>query len=409
MQYISFCENVFLTNGAKKSTISDYNNLRLYHLTEDETAFISRVIGHYPDALSLTQSDLQQIEFLRKKKLITYSNFLNNGQIKKKYTTSIDFAWVEITSQCNLKCLHCYNESDSHCLQKMEISDFIHVADELAALGIGRIQFIGGEPLLLGLGLAQMIQYARPLFSSIEIFTNGTLLTDEWVDFFKEYQIKVALSVYSYDSAQHDKVTQVEGSHKQTVTSIQKLSNKGVKYRVANVLMKGIELSDKNTELYYLNPNKDVVRFSGRGNLGLISRELIKKRLITERSFSMPLSYNLFKRNMSGHNCFARRVYIASDLTVYPCVMERRISHGNLRTCSLRDILQENIIRLDKDHINGCKDCEFRYCCHDCRPDSLSEDLYAKPWYCTYNPYTGNWQDEEEFINDLEQKYSIKF
>ena len=64
---------------------------------------------------------------------------------------------------------------------------------------------------------------------------------------------------------------------------------------------------------------------------------------------------------------------------------------------------------MTKDHINVCKDCEFRYCCHDCRPDSLSNDVYAKPWYCTYNPYSGEWIDVEEYIDFLEAKYDIKF
>ena len=173
--------------------------------------------------------------------------------------------------------------------------------------------------------------------------------------------------------------------------------------------MKGVRLCKKTTDLYELNSNKDVVRMCGRGNLSLLTRELIKKRLITKKSFSLPLNYKLFERISHGHNCFGRRLYIATNLDVYPCVMERRISHGSLRNNSLKNILNSNIFEMTKDHINVCKDCEFRYCCHDCRPDSLSNDVYAKPWYCTYNPYSGEWIDVEEYIDFLEAKYDIKF
>ena len=89
--------------------------------------------------------------------------------------------------------------------------------------------------------------------------------------------------------------------------------------------------------------------------------------------------------------------------------MERRIYHGNLKDNHLKNILNENIFTLGKDKIKECKDCEFRYCCFDCRPDALSEDVYAKPWNCTYNPYTGSWADIEDFITEIEKEYGVKF
>ena len=43
--------------------------------------------------------------------------------------------------------------------------------------------------------------------------------------------------------------------------------------------------------------------------------------------------------------------------------------------------------RLSKDRIPGCKDCEFRYACFDCRPDAMegSSDYLSKP-KCGYDP-----------------------
>ena len=80
-------------------------------------------------------------------------------------------------------------------------------------MNVNKIQFIGGEPLVLGNKLKDMITYASDKFESIEVFTNGTLINDEWVQFFDNYNIKVALSVYSYIDSEHEKVTKVKGSY----------------------------------------------------------------------------------------------------------------------------------------------------------------------------------------------------
>ena len=72
--------------------------------------------------------------------------------------------------------------------------------------------------------------------------------------------------------------------------------------------------------------------------------------------------------------------------------MERRFSHGNIHD-SKSIHLKPSILKMNKDYIKGCSECEFRYCCFDCRPDSLTEDIFSKPWYCTYNPEIGTWED----------------
>ena len=82
--------------------------------------------------------------------------------------------------------------------------------------------------------------------------------------------------------------------------------------------------------------------------------------------------------------------------------MERRFIHGNIKGKSLGTIIDSNILKLNKDKIDGCNECEFRYCCFDCRPDSNGSDKYSKPWYCTYQPDKGMWEEDiEAFITNL--------
>jgi len=62
---------------------------------------------------------------------------------------------------------------------------------------------------------------------------------------------------------------------------------------------------------------------------------------------------------------------------------------------------------INKNEIETCKDCEFRFCCTDCRVfiDDKS-NLNSRPSKCKYNPYQGLWEGEEGYISV--EKWKIK-
>jgi hypothetical protein len=88
--------------------------------------------------------------------------------------------------------------------------------------------------------------------------------------------------------------------------------------------------------------------------------------------------------------------------------MERRVNYGNLKEQPLIEMLNHQFRFLSKDNIEGCKDCEYRYGCFDCRPDSNGRGAYQKPWFCSYNPKTGEWHDLKSMFTALQNKASIK-
>ena len=390
--------NVYIVNGKVNAAFYDFNHGRLVHISEAAKNLLHRVIGKES---SLSQQEREYLNSLSSLGLLTdkYTPPHEISDLREK--PIIDFVWVEVTTLCNLKCRHCYNESENLCGKIMPYDDFCYVVDELAAYGVRKIQLIGGEPLTLGDELIRYLDYLDGKFDYKEIFTNGTLLTDSLIAYIQEHEIRIALSVYSYSADEHDKITGQPGSWLKTNETIRKLRDYGIPYAVKNVLMKGTALGEKNTELYTLNPNKYVVRLTGRASASLLTRELARKRLITKKTLSRKLSIPFVKRCLSGHNCFSCRLYFACDMTVYPCVMERRISHGNLRGQHLKDIINPEITGISKDRIQECSECEFRYCCHDCRPDSNGRGLTANNWYCTYDPLCGKWEDEEKFLDTL--------
>ncbi len=73
---------------------------------------------------------------------------------------------------------------------------------------------------------------------------------------------------------------------------------------------------------------------------------------------------------------------------------------------SFGNILDESLIKvsenidfqkkwsINKDLVEVCKDCEYRYVCSDCRAYTKNpSNEYSKPLKCFYDPYTGVWED----------------
>ena len=221
------------------------------------------------------------------------------------------------------------------------------------------------------------------------------------ISFIKEKGIKIAVSVYSYIPEEHDKITMVAGAFNKTYKFINNLKSRGIEYRIATVHMRGQCLGRRKEEPFVLNPVKDVIRLSGRANISLLTPELFKRKLITRNSFKNKLNKTKVIENVNFHQCFAKKLYISSTLEVYPCVMERRLSHGNMKMQKLRTLLNQKIQCLNKDSIDECKYCELRYACFDCRPDSLDNKLLSKPYYCTYDVRNGKWLNVEEFVTNF--------
>ncbi len=93
---------------------------------------------------------------------------------------AVDYARIAVTSQCNLRCAYCMREDHSqqtlstHILKKEEIGTVIEV---LASLGITKIRFTGGEPLLRK-DIVELVALAKntPGIDKVSLTTNGLLL-----------------------------------------------------------------------------------------------------------------------------------------------------------------------------------------------------------------------------------------
>src|SRR5690606_33783526 len=96
-----------------------------------------------------------------------------------------------------------------------------------------------------------LIDHARLKgFSFIEVFTNGTLLTEPLIRYFASVGVNVAISIYSYRQETHDTITGTKGSFEKTLNSLKLLLAYGVPTRCATIAMKQNEVDPDGTSYY---------------------------------------------------------------------------------------------------------------------------------------------------------------
>lgn len=127
---------------------------------------------------------------------------------------------LKMTTACNLKCVYC-SEGDQ-CAERLPEEIFYKLVDEMPPLleyiGTKDAEFLfhGGEPTLYGRdNLQRLIDYAKNNLRGYNVQflmqTNGTLIDDAWIEFFKAEKISPGISLDGYPDI-HDKNRRTENN-----------------------------------------------------------------------------------------------------------------------------------------------------------------------------------------------------
>lgn len=145
---------------------------------------------------------------------------------------------IDITMQCNERCVHCY--LPNYVKNKgtmMAFDDFCHVVDEIIPLGGEVVEISGGEPMLHP-DFMSMVEYCSKRNLSVQILSNLTLLTNAMIEQLKSCNIgSIQASVYSLDPFVHDAITKCHNSLSKTLSAIEKLCNEKFNVAIACPIM----------------------------------------------------------------------------------------------------------------------------------------------------------------------------
>ncbi len=143
-----------------------------------------------------------------------------------------------ITRACNLKCVHCYNDSGSEKADdELSTKEAKAVLDDLSQFGVPSVLFSGGEPLMRD-DLFELLGYAVEKGLRTVISTNGTLITEEVAKKIKQYRVSyVGISLDGIGKV-NDEFRGVVGAFDRAVRGIKNCQDAGVRIGLRLTLTK---------------------------------------------------------------------------------------------------------------------------------------------------------------------------
>ncbi|MCC7484685.1 MAG: anaerobic sulfatase maturase [Burkholderiales bacterium] len=328
--------------------------------------------------------------------------------------------WKTVSSDCNLACDYCYYSAGSgprsRKLHRIESALLEKVIREYMQASNGAVGFAwqGGEPLLAGLGffeqvVALQIRHAPPntrIGNAVQ--TNGTLITDRWARFFREYRFLVGVSVDGPREV-HDarRVTRAgRGTFDLVMRGIGHLRRHDVDFNILTVLHQGNIGRADELMAFYAREGFHYVQFIPGMDFHARQSDVPARYLVTPeeygdflcRAFDIwfndgapRVSVRLFDDLLSvragreAGSCkhrpgCGRTLVLEQNGDVYPCDFymgpERRLA--NLDTASLREIVEgsayRDFLQLKTRLPRACRRCIHRDLCHGGCPRDRARD-----------------------------------
>lgn len=337
--------------------------------------------------------------------------------VKRPFTAGAPYQVVwDVTSSCNLKCKHCYSTSGKKRDDELNTEEAKKAIDIMAKAGVTIIAFSGGEPLVRK-DIFELAKYSANKGIYVAMATNATLITKEIVRKMRENGIKfVQISLDGATPEIHDSFRGVEGAFEKTVKGIKNCVDEGFFVEVSTTathfnykqipdIIDLVESIGVNWFMVFnfvptgrgrfiidndLTPQereellKMLWEKSKTSKIEILStapqfaRVALQEENAKENELAMPTHF--YNPRLQGQlvnlaefigGCGAGRFYMALEPNgdLQPCVFFP-LKIGNILEDDFEELWMKNKVLEDlrnKDIIEKCRSCDYRYYCGGCR------------------------------------------
>lgn len=354
-----------------------------------------------------------EIEYMKKEgMLFSKDEFENIAKKWEKQDSRVKALCLNVAHICNLRCKYCFASQGNYKTKEMLMPfEIARKAVEFLIENSGtlkniEIDFFGGEPLLNFDVIRRTVDYARSIENKYDkkffftITTNGTLLTDEIIDYLNENMGNVVISIDGRKEI-HDAMRcypDGRGSYDDIVPKAQKLvrGRKGKQYYIRGTFTaKNLDFTNDVKHLADLGFKEiSLEPVTGKGEEWSITEKMLPRifeeyerladYLIESWKRGKDIKFYHFNLNIFEGPCFYKRLtgcgtgyeYLAVTPTgdIYPCHQ-----FVGLEEFKLGDLLK-GIERKDfsqyfrESHIYSkekCKNCWAKfYCSGGCHADA---------------------------------------
>ena len=332
--------------------------------------------------------------------------------------------YLILTSNCNMRCLHCYGSYGLN-VPKNEMTgdEWVRVIEDLANKGVFFVNISGGEPTMhpefekiikalvdneiyfmlttngvFSQKIRNSILDAKDYILGIQISldgpdyeTHGFLRKDISGNSRKELFDTALNSIKTFISAKI-RVSVATCLHKTNINKIDEMKKLIISIKPSNWSISTISISGRAKENHDLYVSES--RLSNEYWYKL--RDECKEKNILENFIDMP---NILKDNESSrvyYECPAAKWFceIYSDGTTTPCPLSRvnppknKIKWDNIKNMSIEQIWNNEPFEIFRSYqTRGCEGCNVKDKCDRCPPQSVQwfNDPLLPPPYCIEN------------------------
>jgi radical SAM protein with 4Fe4S-binding SPASM domain len=309
---------------------------------------------------------------------------------------------IEITSECNERCLHCYIPHE-YKISSIDSELFYRVVRQCRDMNILNLTLSGGEPLLHK-DFYSFLKICREYDFSVNVLSNLTLLNDKIIDEMKLNPLLcVQVSLYSMDPEIHDSITQINGSFEETKKGILALVKNDIPLQISCPIMKQNKNSYKDVVEWAIERNIHVGDYYGilarynhtTSNLSCrLSidevKELVKSKFEDDPNYFSRLEAEVESKKNIMPNDFVCSVCSSSlcmtdNGNVYPCAGWHDFVVGNVKENSLMEIWGKSekiryLRGLRNRDFPKCVDCADREFCTICMVRNATESPTGDPF-----------------------------
>lgn len=378
--------------------------------------------------IEISSGNLENVSFSEFIDLLSYY-----GVYEKKRLNGPVFVDWEVTSKCNLNCIHCYGGERSKERYLELDTNFCHyIIDQLSESNVVNVIIAGGEPFMRN-DLVELLKHIKENHIKFEILTNGTRITKEYINQiealgqFNKTPIQVSLDgpTAEIHNAQRgvdcfDRVLQglkmlcksdsISTSVKMTVTNI---NYKYIKETYELCKKLGVDVF-ATAHVCYIGKAKALPRLPENTGEILESALTLMEEGTDEKKtfyidsllaymFNFPILRQYLPREVPKNEpllkCPAGVSKVAIDYrgNVYPCafLQSEEFKLGNIIETPLMELWKKDIkswfpLRQGRDFsMVKCKDCEFLHFCRGGCPGSAYWEygtMNAPDPACIYKP-----------------------
>ncbi len=340
----------------------------------------------------------------------------------------------EVVSDCNHKCIHCYNYWRADGMSVETCAKFDEITTQIIERKPLYLAITGGEPMLVFSHIQPCISRMRAAGITVSISTNGTLITEEIARYLSENHIDLVISLPSIDRKICDSVCCAENVVGKLEKVFPLLKENHISTTI-NVVINKLNISTLYDTLKAINGWGFVARVGMAQRPINASSEylkyeldkadfknIVRQTLNAKRDFRMDVDFSVCipdcafgsedgVEEIQKGDCFAGTIAYAIDTAgnVKACQCDTR-TYGNILTDSFEEIYKNMSEWRNGSLIpDECKKCnKVRSCRGGCRVESYANtgdykslptfaDLKNVPVAAAKNAEILDFSDDAEF------------